>query len=319
MDEADRGAGDDLPVVHEAAVLELQHRHRALAEEMARLSAILAASGRAPGELDATTDPRVGLSPWEQPRRSGEVLRGGNVQPEPQRVVHLGTERTRRAEGRRTLAVGASAGAVGAVVAVAVLMLGDLPGLGGGAQAEATAPSPTAEATVLEAVVAQPAAPPQAVPEPPRAAIDAVLVRASTTPTMSAGTAGLVARLPVLADLSGPARGEEAADLYGLAVTEARTDTTGVAGQIVAALEPEVSLDGVVALATNRPDVVGPGMAALVADLAALPAVALQDQQVEAQRILDGVASGVTGGTITGPFCNSIAAVLAPYGAAPPG
>lgn len=328
--------GTDLSSVHEAALTELERRHRLAAEEFVRLSALLSASGRA-DELNPTTDLRgsgssalastfeaapVLASAWE--RSPGGMLRSPGLQPGQQRVIHLGTERSPRIERRRTLAVGASAGAVGAVAAAAVLLLfGQGLGLGGTAQvAEAVAPiavaSPTAEAAAPQPAAAQAAPAPVAAPEPP-SVIDGVLAQAATAVGMGEGTAGLVRRLEGVDALSGPARAEEAADIYGMAVTEARTDASGMADRIVTALEPEVNLDAVTLLAVNRPDVVGSGMGPLVDDLHALHGAPAGEQQAEAQQIMDAVAEGVMSETIAGPYCNSIALALQPYGAVPPG
>lgn len=315
--------------VQDAALGELQRRHRVVADEYARLTAILEAAGRVPRELDATSDlsaaSALALAPhdvaalgdWERASQ-GPLVRGASSSPDPQRVVHLGSERHPPRPSRgRALAVGASSAGVGAVVATAIILLMS------GRWAQEPAPEAALIAPGPQAVASE-QAPPVAAPLPEQPAtsvspaLDAVVVRARTAVGMDEGTAALARRLPALTDLDGEARAEEAADIYGLAVTEARDDPSGVAAEIVDALESEVALNGVLALAARRPEVVGPGMGPLLADLGTLPTLPAEDQQAAAQQILDSVVQGVGAETISGPYCNSIAYALRPYGAVPP-
>lgn len=335
-----RAAGEDTRAqagtsAQDAAFQELQRRHQLIAAELARLSTILQAAGRQEydeistggGTPPATvyeTAPMPGAG-WER-AATGGVLRGPGVRPESQRVIHLGTQRNAVAGKPRNLAVGLAAGAVGAVVAAALILLvlsprwaandaGFAETVDGGAASEAPA-SPAPEPAVAPLQPATEATTP--VTQPTLAALDVILQRARTIPDLNEETAALIRRLPALSALSGPARSEEAADIYGLAVTAARTDSSGIADEIATTLEPEVTMGAVLALADRRPEVVGSGVEPLMDDLRTLPTLPEPSQQAEAQVLMDAVAAGVADQTIAGPFCNSIAKTLMEYGAEPP-
>ncbi len=302
-------AHDRLRSAQDAAIMELQRRHELIAAELARLSAILEAAGRPAGEMD---DGGETASRW-----GGALQRSPSTQPDHQRVIHLGTERTPAYAPRRSLAIALSAGAVGAVVAAAVtlLLLGPR-GVQPRAGFAETVGEAASEPPSLDAVAPSTAVPLQ--PGPPSATLDAVLARARTSSDLGDETAALVRRLPALTALDGAARSEEAADIYGLAVTAARTDRTGVAADIATALEPEVTVDSVLTLAQRRPDVVGAGVIPLLDQLARLPTLPAEARQEEAQALMDAVAEGVAAETISDPFRNSIARPLVEYGATMP-
>jgi hypothetical protein len=348
LDEAPRAAEEHVdpePVTEpmervrtaqDAAILELQRRHQMIAAELGRLSTILEAAGRPPRELDEGSETAgssalaaayetapLPSSGWE--RAQGGMQRSAGVQPEAQRVIHLGTERSQLQARPRGLAVGLGAGAVGAVVAAALIMLLLAP--------RWSQPQPgfsnTVTGVATEAAVAETAAPPAVAPAPSpvatapteapsSAALDAILAGARSVPSLPEETDELVRRLPALSALSGLSRSEEATDIYGLAVTAARTDSTGIASDIAAALEPEITIDSIIALAQRRPDVVGAGVAPLLDGFASLPTLPPERQQEEAQELMDAVADGVMAQTIAGPYCNSVAKALGDYGAEPP-
>lgn len=306
----------------DAVIAEIRQGHQILATELARLNAALAAARR-PTELDATTDLSGAIVPayassaaaWDGVE-GGKVQRAGARQPDPQRVVHLGSERTRRPVARRSAIVaGATAGGVGAVVvvALAVLLFGSrlaTDQAGAEAAIAGTVGPSAAEVSAEQTVVAEAAAP---VPVT-SLAIDAVLGRAAAEAgTLDAPTQQLVERVATVQALQGPSRSEEAADVYGIAVQVARDDPDGVAAGVVDALAPEVTMEAALTLAAQRPDVVGLGVAPLLDDFSGMAAVPAELQRAQAQALLDQVVEGAEAGTISGPYCNVATHVLAPY------
>jgi len=173
-----------------------------------------------------------------------------------------------------------------------------------GSSAVAVAPSPLAPSAIAASPLATPSR-----------ALDRVLVAAATAPqSLPDATQALVTRVPTLQRLTGPARAEEAADLYGLAVIAARgEDTPGPATALVEALAPEVTLDALRLLAQRRPAVVGAGVAPLYGEFAALPAAPASTQRARAQALLDAMIAGVERGTVSPGFYNVGAHVLQPY------
>lgn len=304
----------------DAVIAEIRQGHQILATELARLNAAVAAQRRPPA-LDATTDLSGAIVPayssaasqWDG-ADNGRLPRAGARSPDPQRVVHLGSERTPRPPERRSaIMAGAVAGGVGAVVVAVLAVLVLMPRLSTGeADAEAVAIGGLAPEVAADVAAEQPvAAPPAPVTSP---AIDAVLTRAAPIrASLDPATVQLLDRLAVVQGLQGESRGEEAADVLGIGVQVARDDPDGIAAAVVEALKPEVTMEAAIALATRRPDVVGVGVAPLLDDLAAMPDVPAELAAAEAQSILDDAIAGSEDGTISGPYCNVAAHVLAPY------
>lgn len=330
-DDEGMAAGSHLPSgpdpLTDAVIAEIRQGHQILATELARLNAALAATRR-PTELDATTDLSGAIVPayassaaaWDS-AEGGRVQRAGARQPDPQRVVHLGSERTPRPAARRSAIVaGATAGGVGAVVVVvlAVLLFGSrLATDQAGAEAAIAGTIGPSAAEVSAEQTAEPAEPAAPAPAPAPVtspAIDAVLGRAAAEAgTLDTPTQQLVERVATVQGLQGPSRGEEAADVYGIAVQVARADPDGVAAGVVDALAPEVTMEAALTLAAQRPDVVGLGVAPLLDDFSGMTAVPAELQRAQAQALLDQVVEGAEAGTISGPYCNVATHVLAPY------
>lgn len=175
-------------------------------------------------------------------------------------------------------------------------------------------PSEVTAAAESEASVAP--SPPAPTPPATRSrALDRVLTAAATAPgALPDATQALVTRVPTLQRLDGPARAEEAADIYGLAVIAARAeDTPGPATALVDALAPEVTFEALDLVARRRPEVVGAGVAPLLDEFAALPTAPAATQRVRAQALLDAMIAGVERGTVSAGFCNVGAYVLEPY------
>ncbi len=123
--------------------------------------------------------------------------------------------------------------------------------------------------------------------------------------------APFVDRLRALRGLEGEERGREAAELFGQTSRDEAL-APGFRAVAAAALLPEVTLDGVVALAERDPAVTGPDGGAFVDRLQALRVLEGEERARAAAALLADVDAGAPGVNLSPPFRAVAAQILRP-------
>ncbi|MPZ88507.1 MAG: protein kinase [Nitriliruptorales bacterium] len=188
------------------------------------------------------------------------------------------------------------------VLAVAVLS-GVLLTRGGGQEGPALLASSGSTAAEPPEGAAAEAAVTQDVDGPPSA--QAILDRAAAGDAdLGEGMSEVLERLSRLEELDGAERAGEAAELYGRATVDARTDspTSELSTDIAELLRPELSVQGLLAQFDDDPEAVGPGGELLAGGLRNLDGLEVGERVQEASVLLPVAEVSVETGNITPEF-----------------
>jgi len=119
-------------------------------------------------------------------------------------------------------------------------------------------------------------------------------------------------RLAALPDVRGDDRAVDAADLYGRAAVDELAVSPPLRQAAIPALAPELSLEGLAALAERDPAAQGPASAGVAADLRRLPALQGQERSDLAALVLREVWTRVATGELARPYGQAVTDAVRP-------
>lgn len=176
-----------------------------------------------------------------------------------------------------------------------------------------SASPPAAPAPVVETSSPPPSAPASAAPtSSPLSSLAPLVEEARARTDLGAETQAFVERVAALEGMSGTARAAEAAELYGIAAVDGSSDSNSaeLSSRAAVSLQPELSLEGLVALVERDPALTGPTSAAFAEELRRLAALPVADQSAPATALFVRALVETDGGGLTPTFGRAVTDLL---------